>query len=1028
MPNNSDNKQEPTLSLDLDDLGLEATDIDSDSVESSISFSEPEGEFDSFTEEFQENESTLVIDQSLLGQLTEEEDDSFVQQAENAMNIESKDTSLDLPKLFIETHDQKGKVIEIPENSAIKIGRTQGDVQIPHRSVSALHCTFKNNHNVVSIRDNGSTNGTFLNGDKLLPKRMVLLESGDILSIGQVRVRLNIPEENENTEDNEQTVVASSLPEMPIQNKMDTPEFGGLDLDLEDLGVEPSVPLEAPLDATIDESNNSSVPEEDDEDDQSTVILSDINSVLNEEPLVENVNPDELDFSLDESVSTSSSLGLPELPGEVPEVPGELPELPDLPNSIEPSLDLESSDSPGPLELGDDLSVDAGPLELPSDLLESEADSEEELEIPQELDSPGLDLPEANSPDLTLSDIEIDQEPEPLIPEENDPTKLKSVSDLIEESEEIQETETIKVRKPVKKKKTVKEFKKPENSKKKNQKLKIKKSFNGDELTGIFTRLVCFLGDLLIGGAFYIIFGLSDELGGMIVDLERGYSPIIGLFPLELSKQYINIYLFASFQILISNLLLGVSFFQFLCGVRGDKNFLMNRLLGVLRSVVGIFTTPLLIADLPIIWKKPSLKELITFNFLNGGNPVQTIVMAVILFPPLLVMNIQFEFIKDFDYHNGFRVVNTKLRAPVRESRTLRTLNLNSIGLGAFELTEDQIAISSYDVELVKKKSFLRPKLSIYSKQYQNYVTLKSGKKAFLVRAIREISQKEEGFSVSYPSVFSLMNSSSVKENLPLKSTQEKSLLSFIKSSLELNLDDVIEESLNFNFNLKSQILFKRKFINEFKLPPNVGFEVIQFGKLKFLKFKAFDEKAKFRRSKDKSNVEYLLPLTYLGNPNIEISYGQGGKSDVFITDFFRNSFKSIIGMRSNDEFKENNIGGKSIDMIFETLHTEKDLSKFRENVFWYDNFVLREVKDNLNLIGKSEKLKIFFIDQLRGFEQMSKIISRKKGEDFKTVLDFSKISPLRQSLISGNLEEFLAPFNSGPIININNSETESIK
>ena len=79
------------------------------------------------------------------------------------------------PKItFIGTID--GKVIEIPEDGAV-IGRDCGiapDV-FNHKWVSESHCRVSIDRNNCYIEDvgsdgNGSTNGTFINGDKL-PKR-----------------------------------------------------------------------------------------------------------------------------------------------------------------------------------------------------------------------------------------------------------------------------------------------------------------------------------------------------------------------------------------------------------------------------------------------------------------------------------------------------------------------------------------------------------------------------------------------------------------------------------------------------------------------------------------------------------------------------------------------------------------------------------------------------------------------------------------------------------------------------------------
>lgn len=82
---------------------------------------------------------------------------------------------------------EKGKLILL--NQKVSFGRDAGQA-LKHPSVSNNHCTFFFDQGVVSVVDNGSTNGTLVAGKKIKPGQMIILEAEDAVSIGQVEFKL----------------------------------------------------------------------------------------------------------------------------------------------------------------------------------------------------------------------------------------------------------------------------------------------------------------------------------------------------------------------------------------------------------------------------------------------------------------------------------------------------------------------------------------------------------------------------------------------------------------------------------------------------------------------------------------------------------------------------------------------------------------------------------------------------------------------------------------------------------------------
>ena len=75
------------------------------------------------------------------------------------------------------------------------IGRDAGsDVVLPVRQVSRQHAQIQCGPRGCSIIDLGSTNGTFINGVQLQPKRPQPLRPGDVLGVGPVVLMVTLPD------------------------------------------------------------------------------------------------------------------------------------------------------------------------------------------------------------------------------------------------------------------------------------------------------------------------------------------------------------------------------------------------------------------------------------------------------------------------------------------------------------------------------------------------------------------------------------------------------------------------------------------------------------------------------------------------------------------------------------------------------------------------------------------------------------------------------------------------------------------
>ena len=97
-----------------------------------------------------------------------------------------------MPKLVVITHGLGDAAYVLNENLTT-IGRADGNTfQIAEASVSGRHCEAQLRGNELLVRELHSTNGTFINGQRISEGSEGVLRLGQILRLGQVELRLQV--------------------------------------------------------------------------------------------------------------------------------------------------------------------------------------------------------------------------------------------------------------------------------------------------------------------------------------------------------------------------------------------------------------------------------------------------------------------------------------------------------------------------------------------------------------------------------------------------------------------------------------------------------------------------------------------------------------------------------------------------------------------------------------------------------------------------------------------------------------------
>ncbi|MBY0517135.1 MAG: FHA domain-containing protein [Bacteriovoracaceae bacterium] len=249
--------------------------------------------------------------------------------------------------------------------------------------------------------------------------------------------------------------------------------------------------------------------------------------------------------------------------------------------------------------------------------------------------------------EATESQIEVEAEPE-------------EVEETVEEEAEVPAPKAEVIKSNDKMQKRIDEMRLKAKDK---PKKKVIVGGGSNKASNLLPRVVGFILDILLSVSLWHMLSPIDEFKLMlevmpqalqehvlpqieILIQENGFGEIykeglanfleiIGDAEKELSLSYI-LSLFISFR-LLTTLLFGQSLGSWLAGVRSFGNPLWKRIGGVLREVLGFFTIFLILPDLPTLFSKRSLKEILTFTHLY--NPSKGIVLiSWLLFAPIVIV------------------------------------------------------------------------------------------------------------------------------------------------------------------------------------------------------------------------------------------------------------------------------------------------------------------------------------------------------------------------------------------------------
>lgn len=477
---------------------------------------------------------------------------------------------------------------------------------------------------------------------------------------------------------------------------------------------------------------------------------------------------------------------------------------------------------------------------------------------------PVEDIPEPPAEDEEIEDVEEAVE---LLDDEDDDEEIveESEDEDIEEDEDEDEDEE---------KEPTSKFD-PRNFLKSNKKAGKKKRQETLYATNSLVRVIAVLSDFFIAYSLLVILmpfdDVRDFFGFLHTQLDfdwkgmwdalkgdLGYAGTLAEEILAFFQAYFHagpLFLMFVLVRILSTFLMGVSFSEFMLGVKSAGNGIWKRVAGVVRVLVGVITGPFLIFDIPAIISRRTLKEFLTFTRTYVTSKFVTILGVTLFVPLMIVFAIMSPLMQGFEPPEPI-LVSDKIDRRIKATDAAVVEDVNPVkDKGSYfglELDYNANEVSIFpDFKFSGSKSKLNYStvLRFYEKEQQRVVTLDILKN-FDLQELIKIGIKGNPFLLNkFPHMYGFISadesnpSFQAKKDVKAQDAFAQEFIHFTKTAFGLSTENAFEVMAEESILLKGMVDFKASLLSliEYKDFDKVDF--VKIGNSTFMRFSYIKQK-----------------------------------------------------------------------------------------------------------------------------------------------------------------------------------------
>lgn len=759
---------------------------------------------------------------------------------------------------------------------SLTIGTETEGLQLNHPHLSPEHCTLFLQNGVLSIIDHNSDHGVTINGKRIPPNKMIILLPSDEIKLGHLWVKLFKVEEE--SEAKTQVLNLKDLIKENSENKDHQVEQSIKIAEISNSNSNKTTPGPAPdlLDA-LKEDFPPSIKEESltlEQEAEVTQLLAQENSL---------VTPD-ININLDDHLGPiSSSSNVPKTHEKKEEGKAHLSMQSDEDWTFSTDSQLQvdaTNNTDHPSENNAAGSAQMVPAQTSSSLDLSADDNLDDSDwkmtnnsskvsttaTTQSVDATKVLMPDDNNIDLQKSALgadaasghhkSADQQSKSPINKATDAATATKVLDSSEEEGQLFEEKTgITIVKqgavPSANPNTLKLKKKPAKKVQKNVKELLKRNkektrqyyFNQVLSVGFFVRILAFIIDLIIGtkvslliwetGMFANFLQYMQEFASFSLDFIFSFHPRLNFltedipFVAPLLAGYLLVRV-------VSNLIFGLSPGQLLLLCKPNGNFIINRIFGPIRELMGFMLAPLLIFDIPALFGRKTVKEMLTMTGLQNYSNKISYVMGIILIPLLYV----------FCFLTPMQEIMVEQKPLIQQNSLLLVAN-NQSGNAADQVQYASsyfyalqmpivapfyLSYPSFRVAKNGNSKIYIPNVSIYQKEKKIHLKWERVTPVDWRELISETLKRAPYISNRFPELLKFVNGEKVNQ---LQFVVD--LKTLIDTSINLSWENLLWHTLRYGPSLEPFVYFKNNFLSIWR--ENVeSISYLRIGKREYLK------------------------------------------------------------------------------------------------------------------------------------------------------------------------------------------------
>lgn len=550
-----------------------------------------------------------------------------------------------------------------------------------------------------------------------------------------------------------------------------------------------------------------------------------------------------------------------------------------------------------------------------------------------------------------------------------------------------------------------------------------------DQAVGPGTRVWAFIGDLSLTEALYMVVGqehfvvdLADNIFQTLIGVIQPYLPAeTWIENIKADAQSFFPFLTLYFLLrLVSALLTGVSPAQFLMGLKSHSNPIWARVGGALRTLLEALFGPFIIFDLPALFSKRTLKEVITFTTLSSRNNMLRFFGAFVAIPCIFVLMLispMFNNLEYLEHGANFSEMNLVPKKNKRKKRRnieeVQTKEDNGPKTKEYQIqselflfnnnyteNDEILLIPDWQIEIQNKKKMVIPSFHAANANDSAQGEFRIFK-LFDLNSV--ISVFENGNPLAfyyYPSITKWTHNKDVpnlKHNpndIKLTTNQTAELEVLFERSFKLDLDHVKDLIIEQGPFIKGMMDVRQRIQDLLEVSHISEVQLYKIGKSSFLLIKG-----------DSDSTHFIIPLNFSYGVIYRISWkAPGPRGNEFIQDFYRDFASNIEPrgvVRDVKHFAEDSVTLNFqspmaiLDLFFSKTMSNKEREIYNQYFYnYYYDLGTRALK------GGEKKTIELVVKSLKRFQDMT-VYLKKTDETSKIKLqtDIANLSNALNSI-----------------------------